>query len=159
MTKQFHHETTLGGGPFFNSEKVPGPKCWPEIQTSDPGLKNPPLGMTKQKMRAEKTCRTQALEFQTGPHSACYGPKTFRRILPNISICVKGYILFSKRESCFQHGTIDILNEGPYGFKKGLPVPQAFWSMLEGNSRSQKEDSCSQKGSSCFQKGNPTSLI
>ena len=60
-------------GPIFDPKKVPGPKCQPKIQKSDPGLKNPPLGMKNQKMRAEKTCRNQYSELQTEPYSATYG--------------------------------------------------------------------------------------
>ena len=66
---------SLFSGPMFDPKKVTGPKCQPQIQKSNPGLKNPPLGMKKQKMRAEKQCRTPVSEFQTEPYSANYGQK------------------------------------------------------------------------------------
>ena len=70
---------SLFPGPIFDPNKVPGPKCRPEIKKSDPGLKIPPLGMKKQKMRAEKPCRIQSSEFRTEPYSASYGQKPFWR--------------------------------------------------------------------------------
>ena len=36
--------------------------------------------MKKQKMRAEKPCRTLVSEFQTEPYSASYGQKPFWRV-------------------------------------------------------------------------------
>ena len=64
-------------GTIFYPKKVPGPKCQPWIQNSDPGLKNRPPGMNKQKMRAEKPCRIQSSEFQTEQYAASYGQKPF----------------------------------------------------------------------------------
>ena len=68
---------SLFSGPIFDPKNVPGPKCRPEIQKSDPGFKIPPPGMKNQKMRAEKPYRIQSSEFQTEPYAASYGPKTF----------------------------------------------------------------------------------
>ena len=66
---------SLFSGPIFDPKKVPGPKCRPGDPKSNPGLKNPSLGMKKQKMRAEKPCRTPVSEFQTEPYGASYGRK------------------------------------------------------------------------------------
>ena len=68
---------SLFSGPIFDPKKVPRPKCQPGDPKSDPGLKHLPLGMKKQKMRAEKTCRTPVSEFQTEPYGASYGQKPF----------------------------------------------------------------------------------
>ena len=68
---------SLFSAPIFDPKKVPRPKCRPEIQKSDPGLKNPPPGMKNQKMRAEKPCRIQYSELQTEPYSATYSQKPF----------------------------------------------------------------------------------
>ena len=61
----------------FWTKIVPGPKCRPGDPKSDPGLKNLPPGMKKQKMRAEKPCRIQWSVFQTEPHVASYGQNPF----------------------------------------------------------------------------------
>ena len=68
---------SLFSGPIFDPKKVPGPKCRPGDPKSNPGLKNLPLGMKKQKMRAEKPCRTPPSKNQTEPYSASYGQKPF----------------------------------------------------------------------------------
>ena len=96
----------LFSGPIFYPKKVPGPKCWPEVQKSDPGLKNPTPGMEKQKMRAEKPCRTQASELQTEPYSASYGQKPFWRVPVKILVYLKGQILFSNKEILFSRREI-----------------------------------------------------
>ena len=74
-----NHSSTkqLFSGPFSGAKKVPGPKCRPGDPKSDPGLQNPPPGMKKQKMRAEKPCRTPPSKNQTEPYSASYGQKPF----------------------------------------------------------------------------------
>ena len=121
---------SLFSGPFFDPKKVPGPKCWPWIQKSDPGLKlrvkRLPPGMKKQKMWAEKPCRIQSLEFQTEPYSASYGQKTFWRVPAKILKYIGGKSCPQKRKSCIQ----------------------------KGNSCIQKGKPCIQKGKSCIQKGN-----
>ena len=66
-------------GPQNWSKKVPGPKCRPGNPKSNPGLPNLASGMKKQKMRAEKPCRTLLSELQTEPYSASYGQKPFWR--------------------------------------------------------------------------------
>ena len=81
---------SLFSGPIFDPKKVPGPKCRPGDPKSNPGLKNPSLGMKKQKMRAEKPCRTPVSEFQTEPYSASYGQKPFWRVPAKIlKICLR----------------------------------------------------------------------
>ena len=97
---------SLFSGTIFDPKKVPGPKCRPGDPKSDPGLKNPSPGMKKQKMRAEKPCRTPVSEFQTEPYSASYGQQPFRRVPVKILIYLRDQILFSKREILFSRGNI-----------------------------------------------------
>ena len=73
---------SLFWGPIFGPKKVPGPKCRPGDPKSDPGLQNLPLGMKKQKMRAEKPCRTPSSELQTEPYGPSYGQKPFSSPTP-----------------------------------------------------------------------------
>ena len=57
---------------------------------SDPGLQNPPPGMKKQKMRAEKPCRTPPSKNQTEPYSASYGRKPFWGVPLKIRVYARG---------------------------------------------------------------------
>ena len=90
---------------MFYPKKVPGPKCQPGDPKSDPGLKNRPLGMKKQKMRAEKPCRIQYLELQTEPYCASYDQKPFWRVTSKSwYLLQEGKPCFQKGESCVQKG-------------------------------------------------------
>ena len=57
---------------------------------SDPGLQHPPPGMKKQKMRAEKPCRTPPSKNQTEPYSASYGRKPFWGVPLKILVYARG---------------------------------------------------------------------
>ena len=57
---------------------------------SDPGLQNPSPGMKKQKMRAEKPCRTPPSKNQTEPYSASYGRKPFWGVPLKILVYARG---------------------------------------------------------------------
>ena len=105
---------SLFSGPIFDPKKVPGPKCRPGDPKSDPGLKNPSLGMKKQKMRAEKPCRTPASEFQTEPYGASYGQKTFLRVPAKILKYLGGKSYSQKGKSCIQKGETCIQNGPKY---------------------------------------------
>ena len=48
--------------------------------------------MNKQKMRAEKLCRTPVSELQTEPYSASYGQKPFWRVPFKIEVYVWGHL-------------------------------------------------------------------
>ena len=102
---------SLFSGPIFDPKKVPGPKCRPGDPKSDPGLKNLPLGMKKQKMRAEKPCRTPVSEFQTEPYSASYGQIPFWRVPAKIL----KYL-----------GANPVLKKGNPAFKKGNPINSRY---------------------------------
>ena len=62
---------------FLGPKRSPGQNVDLGVPKSDPGLQNPPPGMKKQKMRAEKPCRTPPSKNQTEPYSASYGQKPF----------------------------------------------------------------------------------
>ena len=115
---------SLFSGPFFYPKKVPGPECRSWIQKSDPGLKNPSPGMKKQKMRAEKPCRTPASEFQTEPYSASYGQKPFWRVPAKIlkylganPVLKKGNPVSKKGNPAFKKGN-PACKKGNAAFKK-----------------------------------------
>ena len=62
---------------FLIPRRPPGQNVDLGVPKSDPGLQNPSPGMKKQKMRAEKPCRTPPSKNQTEPYSASYGQKPF----------------------------------------------------------------------------------
>ena len=97
---------SLFSGPCVYPKKVPGPKCQPGDPKSNPGLKTSSPGMKKQKMRAEKPCRIQSLEFQTEPYSASYGQKPFWGEPVKILKYLRDKILSSKREILFSKRAI-----------------------------------------------------
>ena len=123
------------------------PKRYPG-QNVDPGSKNPILGSTKsswgmkkQKMRAEKPCRTQSSEFQTEPYSASYGQQPFWRVPAKILKYLGGKSYSQKGKSCIKKGETCI-QKGNTCIQKGKPCMQ-------------KGKSCIQKGESCMQEGKP----
>ena len=124
---------SLFSGPIFDPKKVPGPTCRPGDPKSNPGSKNPPLGMKKQKMRAAKPCRTPASEFQTEPYSESDGQKTFWRVPINILKYVRGKSCPQKGTSCIQKGK-SCIQKGESSIQKGKPC------MQEGKSWIQKRD-------------------
>ena len=67
---------------MFYPQMVPGPQCGLKAQTSERGLKHPPLGMNKQKMHAEHTGRTLALEVLMEPYRSSCGPKHILEGIP-----------------------------------------------------------------------------
>ena len=83
-----HHKIIPSQKYVFRDPKIakktsPGKIVDLGVPKSDPGLQNPDPDLKKQKMRAEKPCRTPPSEFQTEPYSASYGPKPFwGQILP-----------------------------------------------------------------------------
>ena len=77
-----HHKIIPPQNNFFRDHFLV-PKRSPG-QNVDPGIQNPtsaskihPPAMKKQKMRAEKPCRTPPSKNQTEPYSASYGRKPF----------------------------------------------------------------------------------
>ena len=77
-----HHKTIPLQNYLFQDPKItpktsPGQNVDLGVPKSDPGLQNPSPGMKKQKMRAEKPCRTPPSKNQTEPYSASYGQKPF----------------------------------------------------------------------------------
>ena len=77
-----HHKTIpvqtyLFREPEIAQKTSPGPNVDLGVPESDPGLQNPTPGMKKQKMRAEKPCRTLPSKNQTEPYSASYGQNPF----------------------------------------------------------------------------------
>ena len=92
-------------GPFFDPKRSPGQNVGLEAPKSDPWLQNPPSGTKKQKMRAEKPCRTPPSELRTEPYSAIYAQKPFWRV-PSKSwhMLQEGKSCFQKGKSCFQEG-------------------------------------------------------
>ena len=78
--KMVSSQNHFWGDPFLTPKRSPAQNVEPKSTKTDPQLKNPSLGMIqkKQKMRAEKPCRTQPLELQTEPYSANYDQKPFR---------------------------------------------------------------------------------
>ena len=146
-------------GTIFDPKKVPGPECRPGNPKSDPGLKNPSLGLKKQKMRAEKPCRTPALEFQTEPYSASYGQKTFLRVSAKIlkylgtnPVLKKGNPVFKKGHPAFKKGHPAFKNRTP-AFKKWNPA------FKKGNPACKKGNPACKKGNPAFKKGNPNGTM
>ena len=77
---------------FSGPQKTsPGQNVDLGVPKSDPGLQNLSPGMKKQKMRAEKPCRTPPSKNQTEPYSASYGQKPFWGCLSK-SWCMQGAI-------------------------------------------------------------------
>ena len=107
------------------------PKIWSWAQKL-------PLGMKKQKMRAEKPCRTPVSEFQTEPYSESYGQKPFWRVPAQILKYLGG-------KSCSQKGEILVFKKGNPVFKKGN---RAF---EKGNLAFNKGNPACKKGKSCMQ--------
>ena len=54
--------------PTITQKTSPGQNVDLGVPKSDPGLQNPTPGMKKEKMRAEKTCRTPPSKNQTEPY-------------------------------------------------------------------------------------------
>ena len=76
---------------FSGPQKTsPGQNVDLGVPKSDPGLQNLSLGMKKQKMRAEKPCRTPPSKNQTEPYSASYGRKPFWRVPLKIRVYARG---------------------------------------------------------------------
>ena len=144
-----------------NKNTVPGPKCRPGDPKSDPALQNPSPGMNKQKMRAEKPCRTQASEFQTEPYSASYGQKPFWRAPVKIMVYLKGQILFSNKEILCSRREILFSRRGILLSRRGildsrgkiLFSKRKIPAFKKGKSCFQEGKSCVQGGNSCFQEG------
>ena len=63
--------------PKITPKTSPGQNVDLRVPKSDPGLQNPSPGMKKQKMRANKPCRTPPSKKQTEPYSASHGWKPF----------------------------------------------------------------------------------
>ena len=89
-TKSFYHKSVFFGTPKF-TPKRPQAKMltWgsPNPIRAPP---NPPPGMKKQKMRAEKPCRTPPSKNQTEPYSASYGRKPFWGVPLKILVYARG---------------------------------------------------------------------
>ena len=74
------HKMISSQNQFFRDPNIfpkrsPGQNVNLGVPKSDPGPTNPPLGMKKQKMRAEIPCRTPPSKNQTEPYGASYGQK------------------------------------------------------------------------------------
>ena len=77
-----HHKIIPLQKYVFRDSKIgqktsPGQNVDLGVSKSDPGLPNLEPGMKKQKMRAEKPCRTPPSKNQTEPYSASYCQKPF----------------------------------------------------------------------------------
>ena len=82
ITLKPHHKIIPLQNHLFRDPKItqktsPGQNVDLGEPKSDLGLQNPPPGMNRQKMRAEKPCRTPPSKNQTEPYSASYGRKQF----------------------------------------------------------------------------------
>ena len=97
--------------------------------------------MNKQKMRAEKPCRTLASEFQTEPYSASYGQKPFWRVPAKILKYLGANPVLKKGNPVFKKGNP--------AFKKGNPA------FKKGNPACKKGNPACKKGNPAFKKGNP----
>ena len=90
-----HHKTIPLQNYLFRDPKItpktsPGQNVDLGVPKSDPGLQNPSPGMKKQKMRAEKPCRTPPSKNQTEPYSASYGRKPFWGVPLKIRVYARG---------------------------------------------------------------------
>ena len=83
-TKMISSQNHLFRDPCFGLKRSPGQNVGLRAPKSYPWLKNPPPGMKKQKMRAEKPCRTPPSELQTEPYGASCGQKAFSSQNPKI---------------------------------------------------------------------------
>ena len=77
-----HHKIIPLQNYLFRDPKItpktsPGQNVDLGVPKSDPGLQNPSPGMKKQKMRAEKPCRTPSSDLKMEPYGASYGHKPF----------------------------------------------------------------------------------
>ena len=114
-TKIIPSQNHLFRDPFFGLKRSPGQNVGLRAPKSDPGLQNPPPGMKKQKMRAEKPCRTPPSELQTEPYSASYDQKPFWKV-PS-----KSWHMLQAGKSCFREGKSCFHGRKSY-FKKGNPA-------------------------------------
>ena len=117
MTKWFHRKITFFGTMFLPQKGPRAKMLTPRSKNLILGSTIRPPGMNKQKMRAEKPCRTQASELQTEPYSASDGQKPFWRAPVKILV----YRMGGGANPGLKQGNV-VFNKGHPVFKKGNPA-------------------------------------
>ena len=90
-----HHKIIPLQNYLFRDPKItpktsPGQNVDLGVPQPEPGHQNPSPGMEKQKMCAEKQCRTPPSKNQTEPYSASYGRKPFWGVPLKILMFARG---------------------------------------------------------------------